>query len=78
MTLGPGDPTNVSITEGLKPGERVVVDGADKLKEGAKVVLRQSGAGAAPGAARDPHAGHRQGHGQGGSRHPPGSAPGGG
>ncbi|HYB32874.1 MAG TPA: MdtA/MuxA family multidrug efflux RND transporter periplasmic adaptor subunit [Steroidobacteraceae bacterium] len=78
VTLGPGDPTNVSITEGLKPGERVVVDGADKLKEGAKVVLRQSGAGAAPAAARGQHAGHRQGQGQGGSRHPPGSAPGGG
>ncbi|HYL70823.1 MAG TPA: efflux RND transporter periplasmic adaptor subunit, partial [Candidatus Dormibacteraeota bacterium] len=52
VTLGPGDVTNVSIVEGLEPGEMVVVDGADKLKDGAKVLLRQgtaSGAGAAPG-----------------------------
>ena len=53
VTLGPGDATNVSITAGLKPGELVVVDGADKLKEGAKVQLRQAGApgGTAPAAA---------------------------
>jgi membrane fusion protein, multidrug efflux system len=44
VTLGPGDATNVAITNGLKPGELVVVDGADKLKEGAKVQLRQANA----------------------------------
>lgn len=48
VTLGPGDATNVVITQGLKPGEMVVVDGADKLKDGAKVLLRHGGAGAAP------------------------------
>src|SRR6202167_2131473 len=42
ITLGAGDATNVVITNGLKPGEMVVVDGADKLKDGAKVLLRQS------------------------------------
>jgi multidrug efflux system membrane fusion protein len=41
VTLGPGDPTNIVITQGLKAGERVVIDGADKLKDGAKVSLRQ-------------------------------------
>lgn len=53
VTLGPGDPTNVSIKDGLKPGELVVIDGADKLKEGAKVQLRQANAsgGKAPAGA---------------------------
>src|SRR6516164_2888492 len=49
VTLGPGDANNVAITVGLKPGETVVVDGADKLKDGAKVLVRQGGA-ARPGA----------------------------
>jgi multidrug efflux system membrane fusion protein len=49
VTLGPADVTNVSIAQGLKPGEMVVVDGADKLKDGAKVLLRQNTPNAAPG-----------------------------
>jgi multidrug efflux system membrane fusion protein len=74
VTLGPGDANNVAITAGLKPGETVVVDGADKLKDGAKVLVRQGGAarpgaGAPGGAGSDasrPAAGQR---GQGGPRH---------
>jgi membrane fusion protein, multidrug efflux system len=49
VTVGPGDANNVTITAGLKPGDSVVVDGADKLKDGAKVVVREGGA-ARPGA----------------------------
>jgi multidrug efflux system membrane fusion protein len=49
VTLGPGDANNVTITAGLRPGDTVVVDGADRLKDGAKVVNRQGGA-AHPGA----------------------------
>ena len=68
VTLGPGDATNIAITAGLKPGDMVVVDGADKLKDGAKVLLRQRGAGSAvPAQAGAPP-------GQGGRRH---SKPGG-
>ncbi|HET9329048.1 MAG TPA: MdtA/MuxA family multidrug efflux RND transporter periplasmic adaptor subunit [Steroidobacteraceae bacterium] len=48
VTLGAGDATNVVITQGLKPGETVVVDGADKLKDGAKVLLRQATPSTAP------------------------------
>jgi membrane fusion protein, multidrug efflux system len=67
VALGPGDPTNISISAGLKPGESVVVDGADKLKDGAKVLLRQksaasgphSAAGSAATPAQSGH-GHRQ------------------
>ena len=37
VKLGPAQGDNVSIEAGLAPGELVVVDGADKLREGAKV-----------------------------------------
>jgi membrane fusion protein, multidrug efflux system len=75
ITLGPGDPTNVTITQGLKPGESVVVDGADKLKDGAKVLLRgASGTGgqgsAAPPGGQHSHSGQGQ-SGQGGHKHAP-------
>lgn len=46
VTLGPAAAGKVAIQSGLEPGERVVVDGADKLREGAKVSL--PGAGGAP------------------------------
>jgi multidrug efflux system membrane fusion protein len=58
VTLGPGDATNIAITQGLKPGATVVVDGADKLKDGAKVLLRQAG-GAAAGTGKSQQGGHR-------------------
>jgi multidrug efflux system membrane fusion protein len=45
VTLGPGDVTNITVTQGLSPGETVVTDGADRLKDGAKVLLRQGGFG---------------------------------
>ena len=81
VTLGPGDPTNITITQGLAPGESVVVDGADKLKDGAKVLLRQAaGSGASaptPGAPPGQHP--RSGKGQGGHRpQPQGGGSGGG
>jgi membrane fusion protein, multidrug efflux system len=41
VELGPGDATNIAITHGLAPGETVVVDGTDRLKDGAHVMLRQ-------------------------------------
>ena len=43
VTLGPGDANNVSIADGLTVGENVVTDGADRLKDGAKVLLPQRG-----------------------------------
>jgi membrane fusion protein, multidrug efflux system len=79
VTVGPGDANNVTITAGLKPGDMVVVDGADRLKDGAKVLVRQGGA-ARPGAGGAAQPGSDAGtspagqqH-QGGRRHPqPGS-----
>jgi multidrug efflux system membrane fusion protein len=45
VTLGPGDANNIAVQQGIAAGNIVVVDGADRLKEGAKIAVRQ-GAGA--------------------------------
>jgi membrane fusion protein, multidrug efflux system len=42
VELGPSREDRVAVKSGLAPGDRVVVDGADKLREGAKVVLRDA------------------------------------
>ena len=34
VTLGPSDGSRTAVLKGLQPGQRVVVDGADRLKEG--------------------------------------------
>jgi len=52
--LGPSDIRHVAVIKGLTPGQLVVTDGADRLKDGAKVRLLSAaprGAGA-PGAAQ--------------------------
>jgi membrane fusion protein, multidrug efflux system len=43
VTLGPDDGVNVAVTKGLEPGQVVVTDGADRLKEGAKVTVTENG-----------------------------------
>ena len=43
VTLGPASAERIAIQSGLSPGDRVVVDGADKLRNGAKVVPRNAG-----------------------------------
>ncbi|MGE5270365.1 MAG: MdtA/MuxA family multidrug efflux RND transporter periplasmic adaptor subunit [Thiohalocapsa sp.] len=48
VTLGPGDSRQVAVTKGLDPGQRIVTDGADRLKDGAKVRIM---GGAAPATA---------------------------
>jgi len=52
VVLGPGDSDRVSITSGLSPGDRVVIDGADKLRDGARISLRAEGG--APASATAP------------------------
>jgi multidrug efflux system membrane fusion protein len=54
VTLGPGDNQRVAVTKGLEPGQLVVTDGADRLKDGAKVRLAGGGTPAAgsPGGAQ--------------------------
>ena len=39
VKTGPTDGLNTVVVSGLSPGERVVVDGADRLREGAKVTV---------------------------------------
>jgi membrane fusion protein, multidrug efflux system len=39
LALGPAEGESVAVLKGLQPDERVVVDGADKLREGIKVKL---------------------------------------
>ena len=41
VTLGPDDGENVAVTKGLNPGDKVVTDGADRLKDGAKVTITE-------------------------------------
>jgi membrane fusion protein, multidrug efflux system len=50
VKLGPSDAQNVAVTKGLTPGEAVVTDGADRLKDGAKVRVVEPGK---PGAEPD-------------------------
>ncbi len=67
VTLGPADATHVSIVKGLKPGDTVVVDGADRLRDGSEVTLpnvtapisKPSGAADAGGSADDAEAAAR-------------------
>ncbi|ACK49151.1 efflux transporter, RND family, MFP subunit [Methylocella silvestris BL2] len=51
VTLGPQEGGRVAITAGLAPGDRVVVDGTDRLRDGAEVSIA-----AIDGVATDPPA----------------------
>ena len=66
VKLGPVQGETTAIASGIAPGELVVVDGADKLREGAKVEMITRDAQAAPAAAKP--------RGPRGDR-PPGSGP---
>jgi multidrug efflux system membrane fusion protein len=48
VTLGTTEGERVAVLTGLAVGERVVVDGADKLKEGMQVIVQSSDSGSAP------------------------------
>lgn len=43
VKIGPADAQNVAILDGLAPGDQVVVDGADRLRDGAKITISDSG-----------------------------------
>jgi multidrug efflux system membrane fusion protein len=51
VDLGPQSGERVAVRSGLSPGDRVVIDGADKLRSGAKVVVRESPTGGSAGTA---------------------------
>ena len=54
VSVGMAEGDNVSIESGLAPGERVVVEGSDRLRDGAKVEIPDRAAGAAPGERKAP------------------------
>ncbi|GGF61094.1 transport system membrane protein [Azorhizobium oxalatiphilum] len=66
VTLGPSANDKVAISEGLKPGDKVVVDGADRLREGSKITEPD-----APGAQAAPARPQQEGPGEGARRAPP-------
>ncbi|NHV27916.1 MdtA/MuxA family multidrug efflux RND transporter periplasmic adaptor subunit [Burkholderia sp. D-99] len=75
VTIGPVDGERTSIASGVSLGERVVTDGSDRLREGAKISIPADkpkgasgarGAGAASGASGAD--GHRGGHKHGASQ----------
>jgi len=45
VTLGPIDGGRVGVNEGLVPGERVVIEGTDRLREGTKVTVTTNNSG---------------------------------
>jgi multidrug efflux system membrane fusion protein len=51
VQIGPSEGEITAVVSGLKAGERAIVDGVDRVREGAKVEVVQP---AAPGAARAP------------------------
>jgi multidrug efflux system membrane fusion protein len=53
VTLGVTDGERVEVRSGLAPGDRIVVDGADKLRDGAKINVRTEASNdKAPGPAK--------------------------
>ena len=62
ITIGPTDGKHTVIASGLNAGDKVVIDGVDRLRDGAKVKLAnlaasgngQAGAGKASGSGEDP------------------------
>ena len=45
VTVGPTEGQLTAVTQGLQAGERVITDGVDRIREGAKVEVTEPGAG---------------------------------
>jgi multidrug efflux system membrane fusion protein len=70
IKLGPTEGELAAVESGLAPGEQVVVDGSDKLREGAKVEPISKDTAAAPRDAARPHQGAGKRHPAGGGAAP--------
>jgi multidrug efflux system membrane fusion protein len=66
VKVGPIDAERTSIASGLAVGERVVIDGSDRLKEGAKITVAPDAAAVMHGASGS-HAGGAHGAGASGA-----------
>lgn len=67
VTLGPDSGQKVAVLKGLEPGQKVVTDGADRLKEGAKVTITEGAPPASGQAAGGQAAGGQPGAAQPGA-----------
>ena len=65
VKLGPSDGQHIAVLDGLQPGEQVVVDGSDRLREGAKVTLAAASNPGDAAPAAQQIKGRQQGEGQG-------------
>ncbi|HJU99912.1 MAG TPA: efflux RND transporter periplasmic adaptor subunit [Burkholderiaceae bacterium] len=61
VTRGQATADKVQMTKGLQAGEQVITEGADRLKDGARVVLAGDKPGAGAGGAGGRHGGRRMG-----------------
>jgi membrane fusion protein, multidrug efflux system len=77
VTVGPSNNLQVAVTKGLQPGQLVVTDGADRLKDGAKVRLAEASTPTGSVAPVRKGKGKGKAHGAGAQSHR-GSQPGGG
>jgi multidrug efflux system membrane fusion protein len=57
ITLGPNTADTTAVEKGLEPGEQVVVDGADKLRQGARIEFSGAQAPAGTGERKGPRGG---------------------
>jgi len=85
VTIGAQDANRVQILSGLNPGDRVVTDGVDRLRDGIKVTIAGPVTAAPVATAVRRHRRHRSGgyggaggYGQGGGAPPAGGAAAGG
>ncbi len=60
VKLGPADGTNTAILHGLHVGDRVVTDGADRLRDGSHVFVPGAAPAAAGAAETQPHHWHHR------------------
>jgi multidrug efflux system membrane fusion protein len=48
IVLGPGEGSNQAVSSGLSPGEAVILEGIDRLREGSNVVVVENGVAITP------------------------------
>jgi membrane fusion protein, multidrug efflux system len=65
VELGVTDGDRVEVVSGISPGDRVVIDGADKLRDGAKIAMRDTSNANTPPANGPPGAASPTENGQG-------------
>jgi multidrug efflux system membrane fusion protein len=60
VTLGPTEGDRVAVISGVKEGERVVTEGADRLRDGMAVTIQAGGSGNSGAPANAPKKGKKK------------------